>query len=173
VDTRFDLQRDIPQGLADDKGTLTRLKGAVKVPHYNEIVGHKGSDPPQPTVIVEGLGEVFGYAEVVEDPLLFSEREERIAQVKPEIDGLLTPGATLREVLQGAQGLLKGHHRLAVGRACGCFDARLPAVLQGLIPHLTADSVMGEPLDLLGRAVGIQGLEHRYNLGVQGTPPLL
>ena len=36
------------------------------------------------------------------------------AQVESEIAGLLAPGTTLRKVLQGAQGLLKARHRLAV-----------------------------------------------------------
>ena len=39
-----------------------------------EVVGQKGEDPPQPTLVVKGHREAFSVAEVAEDPLLLSKR---------------------------------------------------------------------------------------------------
>ena len=47
-----------------------------------------GRDPPQPVLIVQGLGEGCGFLQVDEDPLELAQGPERIAQVEAEIDGL-------------------------------------------------------------------------------------
>src|SRR4029453_10468870 len=82
VKVGLDLQREIPEGLADGEGTLPRLKGVVQVLSHIEVVGQKGKDPPQPTLIVQGHCEAFRVAEGAEDPLLLSKRKEPIAPVK-------------------------------------------------------------------------------------------
>ena len=74
VEVHLDLQREIPQGLADDKGTLSHLQGAVQVLGHIEIVGQKRENPPQPTLIVQGHRETFRGVEVAEDPLVLAER---------------------------------------------------------------------------------------------------
>jgi hypothetical protein len=62
-------------------------------------------------LIVQGLSEGLGGAQVVEHSLVLAERQERIAQVEAEIDGLLLRGLLRREMLQGDQCLL-GHCQL-------------------------------------------------------------
>ena len=95
------------------------------------------------------------------------------AQVKPEIDGLRQRVAVLGEVLQGHQRLLEGGHRLAVGRARQRLGPRLPAVGHSLVPHLTPEGMVRQPVDLLGEPLRRQPFEGLDNAGVQRTPPLL
>jgi hypothetical protein len=55
----------------------------------------------KPALITEGLGERFRLAQVVEEPPILVEGMQRIAQIEAEIDGLLTRGATVGEMLEG------------------------------------------------------------------------
>jgi hypothetical protein len=66
----------------------------------------------QPALIPERLGEGFRLAQVVENPPLLVKEMQRITQVEAEINGLLARGATVGEMLEGCQGLLKGLGRL-------------------------------------------------------------
>jgi hypothetical protein len=51
--------------------------------------------------------------------------------------------------------------------------ARLPAVTQGLVPHLTPHGVVGQPVDLLGQATGIESLDSLDDAGVEHATSLL
>ena len=73
-------------------------------------------DPPEPAVIVQGLGQGFGLAQVVEESPKVAKHDERSAQVEPEIDGLLAQVATVGEMPQGHERLLEVGHRLPIGR---------------------------------------------------------
>ena len=132
-----------------------------------------GEDPPQPALIAQRLGEGLGLAQVFEDRPVISERKERIAQVEAQIDGLLDGVTTVREMLQRTQRLLEARHRLAVGRARHRLGPGLPAVAQGLVPHLAPQGMVGQPFDLLAQPVGIERLQCLHDLGMQGAPPLL
>ena len=66
-----------------------------------------GGDTPQPPLVVQGLGEGFGFTQVVEHAPKLPEWGESAPQVEPEINSLLTQVATLWEMLQGDQGPLK------------------------------------------------------------------
>jgi hypothetical protein len=114
LEARFDLKGDISESLADAERTPTAREDLVKVPLCAEVAGHIGSDPPQPSLITQGLGETFGGAKMLEKPLLFSEHEERVAQLAPKIDRLLAPHTTVGKVLERDQGLLEERHCLAV-----------------------------------------------------------
>src|SRR5712691_11839754 len=98
------------------------------------MASHVREDPPQPTLIAQRLGERLGLAQVFEDPSLVLEYKERIAQVEPEIDGLLEGLTTFRKMLQRAQRLFEARHRLAVSRARHRHGARLPGVAERLVP---------------------------------------
>ena len=54
---RHDLQGEISEGLSHGEGVLAGLDRAVMVPYLPEISAHIGGDPPQPRLVVEGLGE--------------------------------------------------------------------------------------------------------------------
>ena len=53
------------------------------------------------------------------------------------------------------------------------FLPSLPAVRQGLVPHLTPQGMVRQPFDLLGHAVRRQRLESLDNTRMQHPPPLL
>ena len=53
-----------------------------------------------------------------------------------------------------SQCLLKVGHGLPVGRARCRLGASLPAVGQGLVPHLAPQGMVGQPFDLFGQTVG-------------------
>jgi len=65
------------------------------------MFSHIGVNPPQSVLISKTRGERFGLTQDIADPLTFLERHEDTAQVKPEIDGLLTHGVTHWQMLEG------------------------------------------------------------------------
>ena len=102
-----------------------------------------------------------------------SEGQERIAQGQPEIDGLLDRVPPFRQMLERAERLLEGPHRLTVGRMRHGFLSRLPAIRQGLVPHLAPQGMMGQAVDLLGHPVSGEHFHSRDDPGMEHPPPLL
>ena len=98
---------------------------------------------------------------------------ERQAQGEPEIDGLLARVARLRQMREGTERLLEVPHGLAVGRPRQGLLPRLPAVRQGLVPHLAPQGMVRQAFDLLGHPVPGERLQGRDNAGMQHPPPLL
>ena len=78
---------------------------------------------------------------------------ERVAEVEAEVDALLVALRLGRQVRERVQRLLEAGHGLAVGRARHGLGAGLAEVGDGLVPHLAAQGVVGQPLDLLGQPV--------------------
>ena len=74
---------------------------------------------------------------------------------------------------EGTERLLEVPHGLAVGRPCQGLLPRLPAVCQGLVPHLAPQGMMGQAFDLLGHPVPGERLEGCDDAGMQHPPPLL
>ena len=127
----------------------------------------------QPALITKRLGKRFRLAQVSEEPPLLMEGMQRIAQVEAEINRLLARGAIVGEMLKGRQGLLKGLSRLPQGRALDRPGPGLATVGHSFVPHLATHSMVRQPVDLLGQAVGIQPLEGCHNADMQHPPPLL
>ena len=59
-----------------------------------------------------------------------------------------------RQMREGTERLLEAPHGLAVGRPRHGLLPRLPAVHQGLVPHLAPQGMVGQAFDLLGYPVG-------------------
>jgi hypothetical protein len=59
------------------------------------------SDPSEPLIIAQPLGEGLGGAQVVEALHPFAERQQDIAQVEAQVNGLFQRVAALGEVRQG------------------------------------------------------------------------
>ena len=74
---------------------------------------------------------------------------------------------------EGAERLLEVPHGLAVGRPRHGLLPRLPAVGQGLVPHLAPQGMVGQPFDLLGQPVAGERLEGLDDAGMERAPPLL
>jgi hypothetical protein len=127
----------------------------------------------QPPRIVEGCREGLGLAQSRQDTPQIAEWTKRRAQGEPEIDGLLTRVAPLRQMREGTERLLEVPHGLAVGRPRQGLLPRLPAVRQGPVPHRAPQGMMGQALDLLGHPVSSEGLQGFNDAGMQRPPPLM
>jgi hypothetical protein len=73
---------------------------------------------------------------------------------------------------QGLQRLFQVPHGFLVSGPSQRFVPRLPAVLQGFVPYLAPDGVLGQAVYLLVLPVAGQRFERFDNLGVQHPPPL-
>jgi hypothetical protein len=124
-------------------------------------------------LIVKCPRQAFGFAEIADDPLEFSERKECSSQVEAQINGLLQPLAGLGQMLQGRQRLLEARHGLPVGRSRQCFGTGVMEVLDRLLPQLTPRGMVGQPFDVLGQPVRIEAFDGADNAGVQRLAPLL
>ena len=124
-------------------------------------------------MIIEGLSEGLGLAQICQDTPKIAERAERQAQGEPEVDGLLAGVARLRQMREDTERLLEVPHSLAVGRPLHGLLPRLPAVYQGLVPHLPSQSMMSEAFKLLDHPVPGERFKGRDNAGMQYPPPLL
>jgi hypothetical protein len=76
-------------------------------------------------------------------------------------------------VCESFEGLVEISHRLVSHPTIDSLGSGLPAVGHGFVPHPAPQSVVGQSIDLLGQAVGIQCLHHLHNMPVQRPSPLL
>src|SRR5262245_22855736 len=97
---------------------------------------------------------------------------ERHAQGESEINGLRARVARLRQMREGAERLLEGPYRLAVGRPRQGLFACLPTVGHGLVPDFAPQGMIGEPFRLLGETVGIELFDGGNDAGVEGMSSL-
>src|SRR5262245_24801334 len=96
-----------------------------------------------------------------------------MSKIDPEINGLLERLATLGEMLEDGQRRLEALDRLPVGGARECLGTGLTKIGERPIPHFTAESVVSEPLDLLGETIMIEPLDRIRDPGMQGSPPVV
>ena len=168
---RHHLQGEISERLSHGEGMLAGRDRAVMVPHCREMPAHIGGGPPQPRLVVEGLGEGCRLTEGVEHLPDVSEYQERRPQVESEVDGLLLRGTALREMREGCQGLLDARHNLSQGRTRERLGTGLPTVRHGLVPDLASEGMLRQPFCLLGQPVGIELFAGFDDAGVQGPAP--
>ena len=100
-------------------------------------------------MISEGHREGLGLTQICQDTPPVAGQKECRAQGEPEVDGLLTDVARLRQMPEGTQGLFEVPDGLAVGRARQGFLPRLAAVTQGFVPDLMRQGVL-EGVGLVG-----------------------
>jgi hypothetical protein len=73
---------------------------------------------------------------------------------------------------EGTQRLLEVSHGLAVGRPRHGLLPRLPAIRQGLVPHLAPQGMVGQAVQLLGHPLPGERFKGLDNAGMQRPPPL-
>src|SRR2546426_977439 len=93
-------------------------------------------------------------------------------QGEAEINRLLARVALLWQMLQSAERLLEIPPSLGVCRPRQGLLSCLPAVCQGLVPHLPTQGMMGQTLDLLAHPLPRERLQGLDNVGMQGAPTL-
>jgi hypothetical protein len=90
-----------------------------------------------------------------------------------DVDGQLGPLTGLGETVESAECLLKVGNGVAIG-APRHRPERCPAeVGNRLLPQFPVQGVVGQPLGLLGNALGRKLLDRLGNADVQITPPVL
>ena len=75
-------------------------------------------------------------------------------------------------MLKGHQRLLEAARRLPVGRPRAGLGAGLTQVRYGLLPHLTAHGMVGEPFDVLDQPIRIGTFDRADDAGVKLLAPL-
>jgi hypothetical protein len=122
------LQDNIPTNHGEHEGTLGGGDGLVIRAHEAERGRHMDRDLSQPTRVIEGCSKGLGLPQSRQDTPRVTRRKECRMQGKPEVAGLLTRGALLRQMREGTQRLLDVPHGLAVGRLRQSLVPCLPAV---------------------------------------------
>jgi hypothetical protein len=137
------------------------------------VVHHEGGDPPEPVLVAERPGEPLRLVEVVYHARPIAERDERVPEVEPEVDGQLGRLPGLGETAEGLERLLQVGNGLAVGGPRHGPEPSLAEIGDRLLPHLPAQGVVGQPLGLLGDALGREPLDGLGDAGVQGALPVV
>ena len=91
--------------------------------------------------------------EVISHTRIISEREERVPKVHVDVDGQLRRLPGLGQMTQRPEHLLQVRNRLAIGTPRHGPKPRLAEIRDSLLPQLSPQGVMGQPLRLLGDAL--------------------
>ena len=73
--------------------------------------------PPEPSGVVEPVGQLFSFAQIGEDPRQLAQLIERVPQLESKVDPLLEGRARFWEVFERGQRSFKESRRLPAGRA--------------------------------------------------------
>src|SRR4029450_762410 len=137
-----------------------RHYAAIILADSAEIIGQRTLDQHLSAVIAERLSERGSLTQESKGSPPVFQLCPRIAQVQPEIDGLCTRGATVREPLQDLQGLLIASYRLLIRRTRFCLSTCLPQVGKRFVPDFASEGMIGEVFDLFAQPVSVEGFPH-------------
>jgi hypothetical protein len=137
------------------------------------MVGHVVADPPQASLIVDGLGKGFGLPKVLGELLGFTKYLEHMTQLESEIDRPLTRVTPFWQMLECCQRLLEVPYGFAVRRPCHGPCPCLARVGVGFVPHLTPKGMMCQFLDLLNQLITAECVQNLDNLRMEGPSPFL
>ena len=127
---------DIPTGRGEREGALGGRDGLIIRAHEAELLDQKARDLPSRRGSSRAAGEGLRLAQQSQDTPEVTQRPERRAQGKPEVDGLLARVVLLWQMREGAERLLEGAHGLAVGRLRHGLAPPPAGSSGGLLPHL-------------------------------------
>jgi len=102
-----------------------------------------------------------------------AERDERVPEVDVDINGQLGRLPDLGETAEGLERRLQVGNGLAIGSPRQSPEPRLAEIGDRLLPQLSAQGVMGQPLGLLGEVLGREPLDGLGDAGVQGALPVV
>jgi hypothetical protein len=128
---------------------------------------------PHPARLTQPLGKGLGLMEDIKNATQRAKRPERVPKVESEVDRPRELLAAVGKVLQGYQSVLNAGDRLALSRTTHRKRGGPAEVSDGLNPTLAADSVIGEPINLLERAVACRRFQDLEDSSVQNAPLVL
>jgi hypothetical protein len=95
-----DLDVKSIMGSSQGEGPLASHNGLVMFAHGREGAAQMAGNQPEPLGIAQPLGDGLGGVQAVQDPWVVTKRQQGIAQVTPQINGLLQRAAALGELRQ-------------------------------------------------------------------------
>ena len=167
------MQDDVPAGRGERQGALGSGDGLVIRAPVVEMDDKKTETCPSRRGSSRASARASASRRAARIRPKSPDGMERRAQGEPEIDGLLARVALLWQMREGTERLLEVPHSLAVGRPRHGLLPGLPAVCQGLVPHLAPQGMVGQAFDLLGQAVGSEAFEGLDDAGVEHATALL
>ena len=165
VAVRQRLQDDLPAGRGEREGALAGGDGLVMRPTSVEMERQKARDLSQPTRVVEGRREGLGLAQSRQDPPQSPDGESAVRRASRRSMACSRVSRCSGRCWKGTECLLEVPHGLAVGRLRHSLLPSLPAVCQGLVPHLTPQGMVGQALNLLGHPVPSRALRGPQRCG--------
>jgi hypothetical protein len=124
-------------------------------------------------LVAERPGDHLRLVEVLPHARLIAERVERVPEIEPDVDGQLGRLPDLGETAEGPERLLQVGNGLAIRGPRHGPEPGLAEIRDRLLPQLPAQGVIGQPLRLLGDALGREPLDGLDDAGVQGTLPVV
>ena len=100
----------------------------------SEPGAHRGKRPGQPCPIVCCKSQPLRLAEMVERFAILSERDQRLVQFVPDVDGLPSRRYAGRKVLESCERTLEREHSLTIASPPQRLVAGLPEVCERLCP---------------------------------------
>ena len=166
-EARHDLEGDVRHGAGHGEGALSGRDGAIQVALQGRAQ-IRGS-PAEPALIVKGFREGFGFVEMVDNPAVLSERDERIPEIEAEVDLRHHPLADRWEMPQDANRLLEVGRCLSVRGPRESLGASLPQIADRLVPDLPSERVVRQSLEVFHEPVSVQRLDRRHDSLMEGT----
>ena len=79
----------------------------------------------------------------------------------------------VRQPCQRGQGVFEPRHGFAMRPAGGRLSTRLARISHSVLPCLTPERVVGQPLDVLGQAIAMERLDGLHDPRVERPPALV
>ena len=153
------LYRTIAERACDGEGLPPETDGPVIVARDDALHHHEGGSPNEPVLVAKRPREHLRLVEVNFNPRPITEGVKRVPQVDVDVDGQLGRLPGLGADGGARRGPAPGGQRRPDRRPATWPGARLAEAGDRLLPQLTAQGVMSQPLrplNSLGDA-GVQG----------------
>ena len=151
-----DAKSQVPEASGDLQGAGAGHECLVQLVERGMDGRHESVDLATPAIVFQPLGKGLGLAEMIEHLPAFTELAQHPPQLEANIEGLLQRGPALRQCLQNAQRLLEPGPGVRQRRSRGRLASGLPEIVHCLLTLLAPHGMMGEPLDLFAKPVGIE-----------------
>src|SRR5215510_1327446 len=123
--------------------------------------------------VSDALGERQLLVQLVPHPVDGPEREQGPSERAPKVDRSCDGVAALRQVAERLERLLETRQRLPVGGMPMRPVARLLREGHGLVPSLAPEGVMGQAVDVLRQAAGVEPFDGIDDAGVESATLIL
>src|SRR5262252_7064598 len=169
----IELEIQIPTLLASFHCATSGHQGFFEIARLPIVPGQERPDTSLPALVVQALRDAFSLSQVLEQLAVLTQLEQYPPQLETNVDGRLEGRAVIGQRSQKVQCLLERDASVVERRASRRLESRLVQIIDSLVPHITPDCVMGEPLDLLAKAILVEPLECLDDARVQRPPTVL